>query len=130
MQASGSPWMNRIGWGLTGLFTAFMLFDVGIKLARLPVVAETLRDLGWPADAGLMIGLLEGAALILYLVPRTSILGAILMTAILGGAVATHVRIGSPLVSHVLFGVYLGLFLWGGLWLRDPALRNLFPLRR
>jgi hypothetical protein len=66
---------------------------------------------------------------VLYLIPRTSVLGAVLMTALLGGAMATHFRVGSPLLSHTLFSIYLALFMWGGLWLRSPALRAVFPLK-
>jgi hypothetical protein len=66
---------------------------------------------------------------VLYLIPRTSVLGAVLTMALLGGAMATHIRVGSPLFSHTLFSIYLGLIMWGGLWLRDPALRALFPIR-
>jgi hypothetical protein len=73
--------------------------------------------------------LIELACLVLYLIPRTSVLGAILMMGLLGGAMATQIRAGSPLFSHVLFSLYLGLFMWGGLWLRAPDLRRLFPLR-
>jgi len=76
-----------------------------------------------------MLGLLLLVPTLLYIWPRTAILGAILVTAYLGGAVATHVRIASPLFSHILFGVYLGAMLWGGLWLRDPRVRALIPLR-
>jgi hypothetical protein len=97
----------------------------------LPVVAEASAQLGWPADRGtvtLLATLLLGSTL-LYAIPRTSVLGAILLTGYLGGAVATHVRVGSPLFSHVLFGVYLGVIVWAGLWLRDPRLRALIPLR-
>lgn len=130
MRIEDSAWARRVGYGLSGLFIAFMVFDVGIKLAGLPIVAQSLEALGWRPTSGLTIGLLELGALALYVVPRTAVLGALLVTAILGGAVATHLRIGSPLVSHVLFGVYLGLFAWGGLWLRDPSLRALLPLRR
>jgi hypothetical protein len=118
------------GWVLSGIFILFMIFDVTIKLIRLPVVAETMGQLGWPPAMGFVIGVIEAIILVLYVVPRTSVLGAVLMTAVLGGAVATHLRIGSPLFSHVLFGVYLGLFAWGGLWLRDGRLQRLFPLRR
>ena len=118
------------GWVLTGLFVAFMLFDVGIKLARLPIVAETMTQLGYPPELGFTIGVIEAICLVLYLVPRTSLLGAVLMMGVFGGAMATHMRIGSPLFSHVLFGVYLALFMWGGLWLRDAALRAVFPIRR
>lgn len=120
-------WTGRV---LSALFVLFMLMDIALKLLRLPVVAETMIQLGWPPASGFAIGVMEAIILALYVFPRTSVLGAVLMTAVLGGAVATHVRIGSPLFSHVLFGVYLGLFAWGGLWLRDAALRQVFPLRR
>src|ERR1700710_1074047 len=121
----------RAGWALSGLAILFFLMDGGLKLAYLPVVAETTAQLGWPADRGtitLLAALLLGATL-LYAIPPTAMLGAILLTGYLGGAVATHVRVGSPLFSHVLFGVYLGLFVWGGLWLREPRIRALLPLR-
>lgn len=120
-------WTGRV---LSTLFVLFMVFDVTIKLIGLPIVDETMAQLGWPAGMGLMIRVLEAACLALYLYPRTSVLGAVLMTGVLGGAVATHVRVDSPLFSHILFGVYLGLAMWGGLWLRDERLRGLFPVRR
>jgi hypothetical protein len=115
-------------WILSGLFTAFMLFDVGIKLSGLAIVAETQRALGWPVELTPLLALIEAALLVLYLFPRTSVLGAVLFTGLFGGTVATHLRIGDPLFSHVLFGVYLALFMWGGLYLREPRLRALFPL--
>lgn len=123
--------MRRIGIGLTVLAAVFWIMDAGMKLANLPQVAETLGPLGWPPDRGtiLALGLIQAASLVLYLVPRTSMLGAVLLTAYLGGAIATHLRVGSPLPSHTLFGVYIGLVTWGGLWLRSPALRRLMPLR-
>jgi hypothetical protein len=119
-----------IGWVLTGLFVAFMLFDVGIKLVRLPIVGETLQGLGYPPEQGFLIGVIEAVCLILYIIPRTSVFGAVLMMGVLGGAVASHMRLEHPLISFTLFGVWMGLFMWGGLWLRDPALRDLFPIRR
>ena len=115
------------GWSLTGLFALFMAFDIAIKLIRLPIVGATLQQLGWPPEMGFTIGVLELIAVALYLWPRTAILGGLLMTAILGGAIATHLRLDSPLLSHTLFGVYLGLFMWGGLWLRSAAFRHAFP---
>ena len=121
----------RAGWALSGIAILFFLMDGGMKLSNLPVVAETSAQLGWPADRGtiyLLATLLLGSTL-LYAIPRTGVLGAILVTGYLGGAVATHVRVGSPLFSHVLFGVYLGAIVWAGLWLRDPRLRALIPLR-
>jgi len=121
----------RAGWALSIVAILFFAMDGGMKLAYLPIVAETSVQLGWPGDrftVYLLAGLLLGSTL-LYALPRTSVLGAVLLTGYLGGAVATHVRVGSPLFSHVLFGVYLGLFVWGGLWLRDPRVRALLPLR-
>ena len=122
----------RAGWALSILAILFFLMDGGMKLAYLPIVAETSAQLGWPADrftVYLLAALLLGSAL-LYAVPRYALLGAILLTGYLGGAVATHVRVGSPLFSHVLFGVYLGIVVWGGLWLRDARVRALLPLVR
>jgi hypothetical protein len=126
---SGTPatvWLGRV---LSALFVLFMLgASIAPKLLGLPVAAETIEALGWSADYVLMIGLLELAFTALYVIRRTSVLGAVLMTALLGGAMATHIRVGSPLFSHVLFSIYLALFMWGGLWLRMPALRALFPI--
>ena len=123
--------MTRIvGWVLTGLFTAFVLMDVGMKLARLPIVEQTGAQLHLPPGSGFPIGVGEALILVLYLVPRTSVLGAVLFTGLFGGTAAVHWLNHDPLFSHVLFGVYLALFAWGGLWLRDAALRALFPVRR
>ena len=88
-----------------------------------------MAQLGWPSGYAFMIGVIELACITLYLIPRTSVLGAVLMTALLGGAMATHIRVGSPLLSHTLFSIYLALFMWGGLWLRSPALRAVFPFK-
>lgn len=120
------------GWALTGLILLFLLMDAGLKVAGHPAVAQTAATLGWPTDAGFWraMGLMLLACTILYAWPRTAILGAILLTAYVGGAVATHLRIGNPLFSHTLFGVYLGIILWAALWLRMPALRTLLPLGR
>ena len=121
----------RAGWALSSVAILFFLMDGGLKLAYLPIVAETSVALGWPADRFtiyLLAFLLLGSTL-LYAIPRTAVLGAVLLTGYLGGAVATHVRVGSPLFSHVLFGVYLGAIVWGGLWLRDTRIRALMPLR-
>ena len=125
-----SKTMRLTGYALTGAFSLFMLFDVGIKLMRHPMVEETMRQLGFPGGLDVSIGVVEAICLVLYLVPRTAVLGAILFMGIFGGAVAIHLRHADPLFSHVLFGVYLGLFMWGGLWLRSPDLRSVFPVRR
>ena len=122
--------MRRTGLGLTILVSLFFIMDMTMKFLVLPQVTETMAALGWPADAGTtrMLGLLQLVGLALYLWPRTSMVGAVLLTGYLGGAVATHVRIASPLFSHILFGVYLGVIIWGGLWFRSPRLRAFFPL--
>jgi predicted cobalt transporter CbtA len=122
--------MTIAGWILSGLFVLFMLgASVTPKLLGMPVADETMRQLGWPDGYVLMIGVIELALVLLYIFPKTSVLGAVLMMALLGGAMATQIRAGTPLFSHQLFSIYLGLFMWGGLWLRDAALRALFPWR-
>ena len=118
------------GWTLTGLFTAFMVMDVGMKLAQLPMVEETGKQLHLPAGSGVPIGLAEAAIVALYLFPRTAVLGAVLITALMGGTAGVHLANGNPWPSHILFGPYLAVFAWGGLWLRDADLRRLFPIRR
>lgn len=120
------PW-TIAGRTLSVLVLLFLGIDVAFKLLGMPQVLATHAALGWPGTLG-MAHLLGGVLLIaalLYAVPRTAVLGAILLTAYLGGAVAAHVRIGNPLFSHTLFGVYLGVILWAGLWLRMPPLRAL-----
>jgi hypothetical protein len=118
------------GWTLTGLFTAFMVFDAGIKLARLPIVEETGRQMGLPASSGFPIGVVEAVILALYLIPRTNVLGAVLVAALMGGTAAVHWVHGDPWPSHILFGVYLAVIAWAGLWLRDPNVRAVLPMRR
>ena len=128
---ANTPALLLTGRILTGLFAIFMLgASIAPKLLQMPVAEDTMAELGWPAGHALMIGVIELACLVLYLIPATSVLGAILMMGLLGGAMATQIRAGSPLFSHILFSVYLGLFMWGGLWLRNPTLRALFPLAR
>jgi len=119
-----------IGWVLSGLVGAFLAFSASLKFFMPDVVRETMAGLGWPEQFDLMIGIIEAACVLLYLIPQTALLGAILETALLGGAIATNVRVENPLFSHDLFGVYLALFVWGGLWFRDPRLRAILPVRR
>ena len=123
-RAGPAVWTGRI---LSGLVTIFLLLDGGIKLVPIRQVVEVAAQLGWPTDPDLWrtLGAILIVVTVLYAYPPTATLGAILITAYLGGAVATHVRIGNPLFSHTLFGVYLGVLTWGGLWLRDPRLRAL-----
>ena len=120
------------GHVLSGLVILFLLFDAGLKLVSPETAIKySPPGLGWPLEVGTMylLGTLLLIPTLLYIWPRTAILGAILITGYLGGAIGTHVRISSPLFSHSLFGVYLGVMLWGGLWLRDPRIRALIPLR-
>jgi hypothetical protein len=120
----------RTGWALTALFALFMLLaSITPKFLQLDAAREALAVAGWDPRHLLLIGVIELGCVALYLFPRTAMLGAVLMTGLLGGAIASHLRVGSPMFSHTLFGIYLGLFLWGGLWLRDPVLRSLFPWR-
>jgi DoxX-like family len=115
-----------IGWGMSGLVIAFMLMDATMKLLALPVVLEAGEQIGFPGvSMAHGLGALLLVCTLLYAAPRTSVLGAILLTGYLGGAVATHVRMGSPLFTHILFGVYLGLLCWGGLCLRSAELRQI-----
>ncbi|WP_426440528.1 DoxX family protein [Bradyrhizobium genosp. P] len=117
---------------LSGIVIVFLLFDSAIKLVPLAVVTEGMDKMGYGSSETLArsLGIITIICTLLYSVPPTSILGAILLTGYLGGAIATHVRVGSPLFTHTLFGVYLGLMVWGGLYLRDGNLRALFPFRR
>ena len=124
--------MLWLGRALSGLVIVFLLFDGAIKLVPWPVVTETMDRMGYGSSESLArtLGVITVACTVLYAIPPTSILGAILLTGYLGGAMASHVRIGSPLFTHTLFGLYLGLMVWGGLWLRDGSLRDLIPWRR
>ena len=117
------------GYVLTVLVALFLTFDTVIKVLKLAPAVQGTTKLGYPASAVLWIGLIELVCLTLYLVPRTSVLGALLLTGYLGGAIATHVRLGSPLLSHTLFPSYVALLLWGGLYLRETRLRELVPFR-
>jgi hypothetical protein len=134
--ASHAPALGEIsskarwaGLVMSGLVIAFLLFDSVIKLVPLSIVTETMAELGYPPGLERGLGVLTLVCVLLYAVPRTAVLGAILLTGLFGGAMATHLRIGSPLFSHLLFGLYLGLMVWGGLYLRDARLRALIPFR-
>lgn len=122
-------WAGRV---LSGLVILFMLFDGIIKLVPLDIVMQTNAQLGYPDSVNLArgLGVLGLACTALYAFPRTSVLGAILLTGYLGGAIATQLRVGSPIFSHLLFGVYLGLMVWGGLYLRDVRARSLIGFAR
>lgn len=117
-----------IGWGLSIVAALFLAFDAAIHLANPPFVMAAMEDTGWPAHLAPLVGALEVVCLVLWLVPRTAVLGAVLQTDYLGGAVATNLRIEAPLFSTVLFPVYVALFVWGGLWLRRSEVRGVLPL--
>jgi len=119
-------WTGRI---MSGLVIAFMLLDGAMKLVPLDVVVTTSEKMGIPGNLARTLGVLGLLCTLLYAVPRTSVLGAILLTGYLGGAIASHLRLGDPIFTYTLFGLYLGLLAWGGLYLRDPRLRALIPLR-
>jgi len=106
----------------------FLLFDSIIKVLKLRPAVEGTMQLGYPEHVIVGIGSVELVCLALYLIPRTSVLGAIVLTGYLGGAIATHVRIGSPLFTHTMFPIYVAALVWGGLFLRDHRLRRLIPL--
>ena len=118
-------WVSRI---MSGLPALFLLVDGGMKLFKPPAVVEATVQLGYPESAIVGMGVVLLISTILYLTPRTAILGAILLTGYLGGAVATHVRV-SAVVFNIIFPVVFGAMLWGGLWLRDRRLQCLLPLR-
>ena len=120
-------WAGRI---MSALPALFLLVDGIAKLAKPAPVVEGTVKLGYPETVIVPLGIILLTCTILYVIPRTSVLGAILLTGYLGGAVATHVRVGDPLFTHVLFPVYLGVLIWGGLYLRDDRLPALIPLKR
>ena len=113
------------GYAMSGLVVLFMLFDAVIKLIPLDIVIQTNAELGYKSTPALIrsLGLIGLACTILYAYPRTAVFGAILLTAYMGGAIASQLRIGSPFFTHVLFGAYLAVLAWGGLYLRDPQIR-------
>ena len=120
-----------IGWTLSGLAILFLVMDAVMKLLALPIVIKSGDALGFPgADMARTLGIILAVCTALYAFPRTSVLGAILLTGYLGGSVATHVRADSPLFTHVLFGVYVGIVVWAGIYLRDSALPALLPIRK
>jgi len=125
--SKGQLWTGRV---LSGIAVLLMLFDTIIHAMRPPAVIQGFAQLGFPLSIAIPLSTIELIAIVLYVIPRTSVLGAILLTGYLGGAVAAQVRIGAPLFSTVLAPIYVALFLWGGLYLRDERVRAVVPLRR
>jgi hypothetical protein len=120
------PWAGYI---ISGLPTLFLLFDAFAKFVKPEPVVRATIDLGYNENVIVPLGIVLLVCTILYAIPQTAVLGAILLTGYLGGAVASHVRLGDPLFTHILFPVYLGILIWLGLYLRDRRLRSLVPLR-
>jgi hypothetical protein len=120
----GKLWTGRV---LSGLALAFFAFDCSMKVLQLAPAVEGTKELGYPAHSVFTIGLIQLACVLLYAVPRTAALGAILLTGYLGGAIATHVRVENPLFSHILFPIYIAALVWGGPYLRDARLSVLLP---
>ena len=126
MGSRNALWTGR---ALSGIAVLFLLVDGAVKLVPIQPVIDSLRELGYPATESFarFLGVLTLLCTALYAWPRTALLGAVLLTAIMGGAIASHLRLGDPLLSHTLFGVILGLLFWGGLWLRDERVRGVMP---
>ena len=122
--SKGMIWTGRV---ISGLVSAFLVFDAFLKLTKPAAVLESCSHLGLPVSEMTTIAVILLGCVVLYVIPMTSIGGAILLTGYLGGAVSTHVRVGDPLFSHILFPVYMGILLWLGLYLRDARLRELVP---
>ncbi|HEX6996351.1 MAG TPA: DoxX family protein [Gammaproteobacteria bacterium] len=123
--------MTKAGWIMTAILLLFLLpASVAPKFIGAAAAVDALAEIDWPTRYLFLLGVIELACLVLFVVPRTGLLGAVLMTGLLGGAIASHLRAGSPLLTHTLFGVYVGVFLWAALWLRDERLRALFPWQR
>lgn len=127
MTSTRSLWAGRL---LSGLAILFLLMDGAIKLVPIQPVTDSLKELGYPTTDSFarLLGVVTLACTALYAWPRTALLGAILLTGLMGGAIASHLRLGDPLVTHTLFGVWLGLIFWSGLWLRDERVRRVMPL--
>ena len=129
MQTVESRWPLRTGRLISGLAVAFLIFDSAGKLLRVQPVIDGTRQLGYSPDVVFGLGVTLLCCVLVYLAPPTTALGAVLLTGYLGGAVATHVRVGSPLLTHILFPIYVAALLWGGAILRDVRLRALLPWR-
>jgi len=125
--SKGSIWTGRI---ISSLVILFLSFDAAIKFVKPDPVVQAFAHLGLPINLSVTIGIILLFCVLLYAIPQTSILGAILLTGYLGGAVLTHLRIGDPLASHILFPTYLGALLWLGIYLRESRLRSLIPFRK
>src|SRR3954468_875061 len=133
LSAPPSATSNRARWAgriLTGIAVLFLTFDTVVKLVASKEAVEGTVQLGWPVHHLLTLAAIEAVCLVLYLIPRSAPIGALLWTGYLGGAIATHLRLDNPLFSHILFPTYVAALLWGGLYLRDARVRALLGPRR
>jgi hypothetical protein len=121
--------MDRaIGLSLTGTAVLFLAMDAVLKVLGAPVAISATAELGFPPETTRVLGFVLALTSILYAVPKTSVLGAVLLTGYLGGAVAVQLQHGSPLATHVFFGFYIGVIAWAGVWLRTREIRSLIPI--
>ena len=120
--------MKKAGWLMSAFLALFMLVgSAAPKLIGAQVAIETMASIGWSSHHLFLIGVIEAAGTVFFVVPRTAFIGAVLLTGLYGGAIASHLRVDSPLFSHTLFGIYLGLWMWVSLWLRDPGFGKAIP---
>jgi hypothetical protein len=120
--------MKKVGWFMTTFFALFMLAgSAAPKLLGAQAATDAMSNIGWSTQHLFLIGVIEMTCTALFIVPRTSFIGAVLLTGLFGGAIASHLRVDSPLFSHTLFGIYLGVWMWLSLWLRDNFLGKSFP---
>jgi hypothetical protein len=122
--SSTLTWVGRV---ISVLVILFLLFDGVSKLLNVLPVQRAMIGLGYPSSSGMAIGVIAIVCAALYGFPPTAVFGAVLITGLCGGAIASHLRIGSPLFSHTLFGLYIGMLAWAGVWLRNERLRDAFP---
>lgn len=122
--------LRWIGWGMTGLIVVAMLLDGGIQLAAFDFVTQGMTEFGLSPSYARPLGIVTVLSTLIYAVPRTAVLGAILLTGFFGGTIATHLPGKDPLLPHIIIALVLAAMTWGGLWLRDPRLRGLIPLRQ
>jgi len=122
--------MRRTGWILSGIVIAFMVADAGANLLAIEPIKKAMLETGYPLDQSRLIGVLALPCVVLYAIAATSVLGAIILTGFLGGAITSHLRVAGTLTPEMILSVILGVLAWGGLWFRDPRLRVLIPRRR
>jgi hypothetical protein len=130
LERPSRTWVHKAGTIISVLVTAFLAFDAAGKLAGLPQVKEGTQALGFPPGQALVIGIVLAICVVVYVIPRTAVLGALGITAYLGGAVTANMRVEAPLFTHTLFAVYLGVLMWVGLAMRRPELLRVAGLRR